>query len=111
VARLGSGMNASPMTYAVNGKQFSAIASGACCVRPSGQIANLSFRQGQVLATDRSMPPHARPDGAGNGGPGGRSCREPKPGPTHGREHEGWRATARAQHSTRLLPDGMKLWS
>jgi len=37
---LGSGMNAPPITYAVNGKQFIAIASGACCVRPSGQIAN-----------------------------------------------------------------------
>jgi hypothetical protein len=28
------------MTYAVNGQQFIAIASGACCVRPSGQITN-----------------------------------------------------------------------
>jgi alcohol dehydrogenase (cytochrome c) len=41
---LGSGMNAPPMTYAVNGKQFIAIASGACCVRPSGQIANSKSR-------------------------------------------------------------------
>ena len=28
------------MTYAVNGKQYIAIASGVCCVRPSGQISN-----------------------------------------------------------------------
>jgi alcohol dehydrogenase (cytochrome c) len=41
---LGAGMNAPPMTYAVNGKQFIAIASGACCVRPSGQIANSKAR-------------------------------------------------------------------
>jgi alcohol dehydrogenase (cytochrome c) len=37
-------MNAPPMTYAVNGKQFIAIASGACCVRPSGRIANSKAR-------------------------------------------------------------------
>jgi hypothetical protein len=28
------------MTYAVNGKQYIAISSGVCCVRPSGQISN-----------------------------------------------------------------------
>jgi alcohol dehydrogenase (cytochrome c) len=37
---VGSAINAPPMTYAVNGKQYIAVASGACCVRPSGQIAN-----------------------------------------------------------------------
>jgi alcohol dehydrogenase (cytochrome c) len=41
---LGSGVNAPPMTYAVNGKQYIAIASGACCVRPSGQISNSKAR-------------------------------------------------------------------
>ena len=34
------GFNAAPMTYSVDGKQYIAIASGPCCVRPSGQIAN-----------------------------------------------------------------------
>jgi hypothetical protein len=28
------------MTYAVNGKQYVAIASGVCCVRPNGAISN-----------------------------------------------------------------------
>jgi hypothetical protein len=28
------------MTYAVGGKQYVAVASGVCCVRPSGQISN-----------------------------------------------------------------------
>jgi alcohol dehydrogenase (cytochrome c) len=28
---VGSGFNAAPMTYAVNGKQYIAIASGLCC--------------------------------------------------------------------------------
>ena len=37
---VGSGFNAAPMTYAVNGRQYIAIASGVCCVRPSGQISN-----------------------------------------------------------------------
>jgi alcohol dehydrogenase (cytochrome c) len=37
---VGTGFNAAPMTYAVNGKQYIAIASGVCCVRPSGQISN-----------------------------------------------------------------------
>jgi alcohol dehydrogenase (cytochrome c) len=37
---VGTGFNAAPMTFAVNGKQFIAIASGVCCVRPSGQISN-----------------------------------------------------------------------
>jgi alcohol dehydrogenase (cytochrome c) len=31
---VGSGFNAPPMTYAVNGKQFAAIASGLCCAGP-----------------------------------------------------------------------------
>jgi alcohol dehydrogenase (cytochrome c) len=37
---VGAGFNAAPMTYAVNGKQYIAIASGVCCVRPSGQVSN-----------------------------------------------------------------------
>jgi alcohol dehydrogenase (cytochrome c) len=37
---VGTGFNAAPMSYAVNGKQFIAIASGVCCVRPSGQVSN-----------------------------------------------------------------------
>jgi alcohol dehydrogenase (cytochrome c) len=37
---VGTGFNAPPMTYAVNGKQYVAIASGVCCVRPTGQISN-----------------------------------------------------------------------
>ena len=37
---VGTGFNAPPMTYAVNGKQYIAIASGVCCVRPSGQVSN-----------------------------------------------------------------------
>src|SRR4051795_12671289 len=37
---VGTGFNAAPMTYAVNGKQYIAIASGVCCVRPNGQISN-----------------------------------------------------------------------
>ena len=41
---VGSGINAPPMTYAVNGKQYIAVASGLCCVRPSGQIANTKSR-------------------------------------------------------------------
>jgi hypothetical protein len=41
---VGSGINAPPMTYSVNGKQYVAIASGPCCVRPSGQIANSKSR-------------------------------------------------------------------
>jgi alcohol dehydrogenase (cytochrome c) len=41
---VGSGINAPPMTYAVNGKQYIAVASGLCCVRPSGQISNTLSR-------------------------------------------------------------------
>jgi alcohol dehydrogenase (cytochrome c) len=41
---VGSAFNAPPMTYSVNGKQYIAIASGPCCVRPSGQIANSKSR-------------------------------------------------------------------
>jgi alcohol dehydrogenase (cytochrome c) len=37
---VGTGVNAAPMTYAVNGKQYIAVSSGVCCVRPSGQISN-----------------------------------------------------------------------
>jgi alcohol dehydrogenase (cytochrome c) len=37
---VGTGFNAAPMAFAVNGKQYIAIASGVCCVRPSGQISN-----------------------------------------------------------------------
>ncbi|HEY6257303.1 MAG TPA: PQQ-binding-like beta-propeller repeat protein [Xanthobacteraceae bacterium] len=37
---VGTGVNAAPMTYGVNGKQYIAISSGVCCVRPSGQISN-----------------------------------------------------------------------
>jgi len=37
---VGTGFNAAPMTYAVNGKQYVAIASGVCCVRPNGAISN-----------------------------------------------------------------------
>jgi alcohol dehydrogenase (cytochrome c) len=37
---VGTGFNAAPISYAVNGKQYIAIASGVCCVRPSGQISN-----------------------------------------------------------------------
>jgi alcohol dehydrogenase (cytochrome c) len=37
---VGAGFNAAPMSYAVNGKQYIAISSGVCCVRPSGQISN-----------------------------------------------------------------------
>jgi alcohol dehydrogenase (cytochrome c) len=41
---VGSGFNAPPMTYSVNGKQYIAVASGPCCVRPSGQNANSRSR-------------------------------------------------------------------
>jgi alcohol dehydrogenase (cytochrome c) len=37
---VGTGFNAAPMSYAVDGKQYIAISSGVCCVRPSGQISN-----------------------------------------------------------------------
>jgi alcohol dehydrogenase (cytochrome c) len=37
---VGTGFNAAPMTYAVNGKQYVAIASGVCCVRPNGAVSN-----------------------------------------------------------------------
>ena len=33
---VGTGFNAAPMSYAVNGKQYIAIASGVCCVAPVG---------------------------------------------------------------------------
>ena len=46
---VGTGVNAAPMTYAVGGKQYIAISSGVCCVRPSGQISN-------SLATVRRNP-------------------------------------------------------
>jgi len=42
---MGSGFNVPPMTYAVNGKQYIAISSGLCCVRPSGQISNSLARK------------------------------------------------------------------
>jgi alcohol dehydrogenase (cytochrome c) len=41
---LGSGFNAPPMTYSVNGKQYIAVPSDPCCVRPSGQNANSRSR-------------------------------------------------------------------
>jgi len=37
---VGTGINSAPMSYAVDGKQYIAISSGACCIRPSGQAAN-----------------------------------------------------------------------
>jgi alcohol dehydrogenase (cytochrome c) len=37
---VGTGFNSAPMTYAVDGKQYIAISSGVCRVRPSGQAAN-----------------------------------------------------------------------
>jgi alcohol dehydrogenase (cytochrome c) len=46
---VGTGLNAAPMSYAVGGKQYIAISSGVCCVRPSGQISN-------SLATVRRNP-------------------------------------------------------
>jgi alcohol dehydrogenase (cytochrome c) len=46
---VGTGFNAPPMTYAVNGRQYIAIASGVCCVRPNGQVTN-------SLATVRRNP-------------------------------------------------------
>ena len=45
---IGSGFNAPPMTYAVDGKQYIAIASGLCCVRPSGQISNSRNRLNRI---------------------------------------------------------------
>ena len=45
---VGTGINAPPMTYAVNGKQYIAIASGLCCVRPSGQISNSLSSHGRI---------------------------------------------------------------
>jgi alcohol dehydrogenase (cytochrome c) len=44
---VGSGFNVPPMTYAVNGKQYIAISSGLCCVRPSGQISNSLATKGR----------------------------------------------------------------
>jgi alcohol dehydrogenase (cytochrome c) len=42
---VGSGFNAPPMTYAVNGKQYIAIASGLCCAGPgAGQYRNSRAR-------------------------------------------------------------------
>ena len=42
---VGSGINAPPPNiYAVNGEQYIAVASGLCCVRPSGQISNTKSR-------------------------------------------------------------------
>ncbi len=37
---LGAGVNAAPTTYAVNGKQYIAVSTGLCCIRPNGQISN-----------------------------------------------------------------------
>jgi len=37
---VGSGINAPPMTYAVDGKQYIAVASGLCCSRAPGQYSN-----------------------------------------------------------------------
>ena len=37
---VGTGLNSAAMSYAVNGKQYIAISSGLCCVRPSGSFAN-----------------------------------------------------------------------
>jgi alcohol dehydrogenase (cytochrome c) len=37
---VGTGFNAAPMTYAVNGKQYIAISSGVCCFGPSGRPSN-----------------------------------------------------------------------
>jgi alcohol dehydrogenase (cytochrome c) len=45
---VGSGINVPPMTYAVNGKQYVAISSGLCCVRPSGQISNSLSSHGRI---------------------------------------------------------------
>jgi alcohol dehydrogenase (cytochrome c) len=45
---VGSGFNSAPMTYAVNGKQYLAVASGLCCVRPNGQISNSLANQGRI---------------------------------------------------------------
>jgi alcohol dehydrogenase (cytochrome c) len=42
---MGAGFNVPPITYAVNGKQYIAISSGLCCVRPSGQISNSLARK------------------------------------------------------------------
>jgi alcohol dehydrogenase (cytochrome c) len=44
---VGSGFNVPPMTYAVNGKQYIAVSSGLCCVRPSGQISNSLAQKGR----------------------------------------------------------------
>jgi alcohol dehydrogenase (cytochrome c) len=44
---VGSGFNVPPMTYAVNGRQYIAISSGLCCVRPSGQISNSLAAKGR----------------------------------------------------------------
>ena len=44
---VGSGFNVPPMTYAVSGKQYIAISSGLCCVRPSGQISNSLAQKGR----------------------------------------------------------------
>jgi alcohol dehydrogenase (cytochrome c) len=37
---VGTGINSAPMTYAVDGKQYIAVSSGVCCVRPSGAVSN-----------------------------------------------------------------------
>jgi len=44
---VGSGFNVPPMTYAVSGKQYIAVSSGLCCVRPSGQISNSLATKGR----------------------------------------------------------------
>jgi alcohol dehydrogenase (cytochrome c) len=56
---VGSGFNAPPMTYAVNGKQYIAIASGLCCAGPGaapprntrGRISATPELRGQGNAT------------------------------------------------------------
>jgi alcohol dehydrogenase (cytochrome c) len=50
---VGTGFNSAPMTYAVDGKQYIAISSGVCRVRPSGQAANAlaSIRRNPGLKT------------------------------------------------------------
>ena len=37
---VGTGFNAAPMSYAVDGRQYIAIGSGVCCMRPSGNVSN-----------------------------------------------------------------------
>src|SRR5262245_20039537 len=58
---VGTGFNAAPMTYAVNGKQYIAIASGVCCVRradrsvirlpPSDEIRSCAINRTRLCFT------------------------------------------------------------